>query len=141
MKKSLCIILVLFVMWILFIRPSRTYQFPNPPEDIISIDLLINENEMGNVDTSKLVFQRRLSAEEAASFMDEIYGLETRRCYPPTWGWGEYIAKVTYSNGDVELLGSDNIEYVKKGGQATGCGPYSFWVYGVFEEVFSRYMK
>lgn len=48
--------------------------------------------------------------------MNDIYELETEKDHrhPPFWGWGEYIVKVTYKNGDIEILGSEVIEYRKK---------------------------
>lgn len=136
---AILLIFLLFLYPIIFPRVSRTYEFPNPLEEIISIEFLINKNESGEAEEDKLIFKKSLSEKEIARFMSEIYKLETRRCYPPMWGWGEYIAKVTYSNGDVEMLGSGNIEYVESGASATGDGPYAFWEYGTFEEVFLRY--
>ena len=144
MKRKLCIgisfSLLLVVYLVFFFRASRTYVFSHPVEDIISVDFLINANEVGKAEEDKLIFQKSLSAEEVKSFMSEIYELETRRSYPPMWGWGDYVARVTYSNGDVELLGSGNIEYVENGSSATGDGFFVFWEYGVFEEVFLRYL-
>ena len=49
-------------------------------------------------------------------------GLETRIAYPPPSGWGCYIAKISYCNGDVEILGSYNIEYISVGHSPTGIG-------------------
>lgn len=143
MKKSVWIVafaLIFLILLCMCPRVPRTYIFSNPPEEIVSIELLINANEAGKAEIEKLVFQKSLSADEIESFMAEVYGLETRRCYPPMWGWGEYIAKVTYSSGDVEMLGSGNIEYVEDGSVATGDGSYAFWGYGIFEEVFLRYL-
>ena len=102
---------------------------------------MINSNDVGKAEEDKLVFQKSLSTDEIESFMDEIYKLEIRRSYPPMWGGGDYVARVTYDNGDVELLGSGNIEYVESGSLATGDGPYVFWGYGIFEEVFLRYLE
>lgn len=138
--QTLGLILFVLILVIACPRVSRTYEFPNSMEDIVSIDLLINTDDVGKADVDKLIVQKSLSEEEISSFMSEIYMLETRRCYPPMWGWGEYIAKVTYDNGDIELLGSDNIEYVKKGSSATGDGPYAFWGYGLYEEVFIHFL-
>lgn len=143
MKKRIWIIasvLVFLFLLILCPRVSRTYEFSNPLENIVSIELLINSNDVGKAEVDKLIFQKSLSTEEIESFMEEIYELETRRCYPPMWGWGEYIARVTYSNGDIEMLGSGNIEYIESGSFATGDGPYAFWGYGIYEEVFLRYL-
>ena len=102
---------------------------------------MLNSNETGEADAEKLMSQKLLTQDEIEGFMSEVYKLETRRSYPPMWGWGAYVAKVTYSNGDVELLGTSNIEYVEQGATATGDGPYSFWKHGAFEEVLLRYMN
>ena len=139
-KLILILFILLYILVCLFPRVSRTYVFPNSMEDIVSIDLLINTNDVGKADTDRLLFQKSLSETEINNFMSEVYTLETRRCYPPMWGWGDYIAKVTYNNGDIELLGSGNIEYVEKGSIPTGDGPYAFWEYGMYEEVFMRYL-
>ena len=143
MKKRIlarAVVLVFLVLFSLCPRVSRTYEFPNPLESIVSIDLLLNSNEVGKAEEDKLIFKKSLSTDEIESFMKEVYELETRRCYPPMWGWGDYVARVVYDNGDIELLGSGNIEYVESGSFATGDGPYAFWGYGIFEEVFLRYL-
>ena len=134
-------VLLLFLCISLSLRVSRTYEFYNPVEEIIGIELIQNTNESGAAEEDKLLVRKTLTKDEIESFMSEVYELETRRCYPPMWGWGDYIAKVTYSNGDIEMLGSSNIEYIKHGESATGNGPYSFWEYGAFEEVFLRYLS
>lgn len=142
MKRIMIIVFLLTLLILLCMLPwvSRTYTFSNSVENIVSIELLINSNEVGKAEEDKLVFQKSLSVDEINCFMAEIYKLETRRCYPPMWGWGDYVAKVTYDNGDIEMLGSSNIEYVESGTFATGDGPYAFWGYGIFEEIFLRYL-
>ena len=142
MKRILIILSILVILILLCMSHcvSRNYIFSNSAENIISIELLSNSNEVGNAEEDKLVWQKSLSKDEINCFMAEIYKLETRRCYPPMWGWGDYVARVTYSNGDIEMLGSGNIEYVKSGSFATGDGAYAFWRYGAFEEVFLRYL-
>jgi len=145
MKKYLWllgfILPILVVLSILFPRVSPTYIFPNPVDEIVSIDLIINMNKPGETEEELLSFQRSLTEEEIQHFMDEIYELKTEMPYPPPWGWGRYIAKVTYDNGDIEMLGSGNIEYVENGSVADGCGTYTFYGYGVFEEIFLRYLE
>ena len=145
MKKVYLIIasfiIVLTLCICLFPQVSRTYVFENSLQDIVSIELMLNSNETGEADAEKLMSQKLLTQDEIEGFMSEVYKLETRRSYPPMWGWGAYVAKVTYSNGDVELLGTSNIEYVEQGATGTGDGPYSFWKYGAFEEVFLRYLN
>ena len=145
MKKTHWIVAAIVLLLILCIslspRVSLTYEFYNPVEEIVSVELLENTNESGAAEEDKLLVRKTLTKDEIESFMSEVYDLETRRCYPPMWGWGEYIAKVTYSNGDIEMLGSGNIETIRYGETATGDGPYSFWEHGAFEEVFLRYLN
>ena len=141
MKKRILVIagvLVFLVLFSLYSRVSRTYEFPNPLESIVGIDLLLNSNEVGKAEEDKLIFKKSLSTDEIKDFMNEVYELETKRCYPPMWGWGAYVARVVYDNGDIELLGSGNIEYIENGSFATWDCPYVFWGYGIFEEVFLR---
>ena len=143
--KPIRLTFILVLIWVVVVfllpgRVSKTYEFAHPVEEIVSIDLLINTNDVGQANADLLVRQRSLTQEETTSFMSEIYGLETRRCYPPLWGWGDYVARITYANGDAELLGSANIEFVPSGASSTGDGPYSFWHFGAFEAVFLQYM-
>ena len=139
-------LIVLFTVLVLAVcisiapRTSKTYVFLNSSVEIVSIELMINTNETGQAEEDKLLSPKILSEDEIWNFMSAIRELKTRRCYPPLWGWGDYVAKVTYSNGDGEMLGSTNIEYVESGRGATGDGAYSFWKYGAFEEVFLRYL-
>lgn len=82
---------------------------------------------------------RQLDDSEITAFMNEVYELPTKRDgTPPTWGYGPYIAKITYENGDVEMLGSYNIEFIPSGSTPTGIGDYIF-PRGVFQDVFLKY--
>ena len=139
--KQVRLLIIFVLIWVVVVfllpgRVSKTYEFAHPAEDIVSIDLLLNTNESGKADESLLIFQKSLNDNEIDSFMSEVCALETNRYYPPMWGWGDYVAKVTYANGDTELLGSTNIEFVPSGASATGDGSYSFTHYGEFEAVF-----
>ena len=143
--KSIRLLIIFVLIWVAVVfllpgRVSKTYEFSHPAKEIVSIDLLLNTNESGKADESLLIFQKSLDQNEIASFMSEVYALKTSRCYPPLWGWGEYVALVTYANGDTELLGSTNIEFVPSGASATGDGAYSFAHYGEFETVFLDYI-
>lgn len=78
-------------------------------------------------DKDLFVLVKNLDTEEVSSFMQEVYELETSfSVSPPPRGYGEYIAKVTYANGDVEMLGTVHIEYIEYGAEPTGVGAYYF---------------
>lgn len=119
---------------------SSTYQFSNETADIVSIEMLHNQNPYGEgTDINNIHLIRELEEDEIVPFMTEIYALETDRYNPPLWGYGEYIAKVTYTNGDIEMLGSLNIVYIASGADSNGVSPYFFTGDG-FTEVFSEYV-
>ena len=81
MKRIMIIVFLLTLLILLCMLPwvSRTYTFSNSVENIVSIELLINSNEVGKAEEDKLVFQKSLSVDEINCFMAEIYKLETRR--------------------------------------------------------------
>lgn len=129
------------MLWMLPERVPSSYPFPNPLEDIVSVELLYNHNGSNGdrTDESNIQIIRELSKEEIPAFMKKVYALETKRYNPPLWGWGCYIARVTYCNGDVEMLGSLNIEYIAAGMEPTGTSAYFFTNNG-FTNVFSDYI-
>lgn len=122
--------------------PKETYMFPNTSELVESIELIYNQAENGEgADEQNFVIIKELDQAEITSFMEGVYKLETRRGgTPPLWGYGYYIARVTYSNGDVEMLGSINIEFIKAGEGRSGVGNYYF-VGDTFLNLFSQYVS
>jgi len=121
-------------------RIPKQYSFPNSIDDIVNIELLYNQNEGGEgINPSNICSIRILDQNEVQPFMKAIYRLETRIANPPPSGWGCYIAKISYCNGDVEILGSYNIEYIPVGHSPTGIGTY-FFTGKAFEELFAKYI-
>ena len=86
---------------------------------------------------------KTLVESEAVSFAAEIYQLETASGPAALlWGYGDYIAIIYYCNGDVEYLGTANIESVEKGTQATGYSRYCFRNQAEdFEVIFNKYIR
>lgn len=141
MKK---VLLILFLLPCLFPGCSRkpdAYPFPNQNTPIQSIDLLHNRNPGGiGTDEENMELLLMLKQSEFEDFMDDLYTLPTRRCgTPPPYGYGEYIAKVTYENGDVEMYGSLNIVHISSGQTSYGVGDYAF-TDDSFESLFSKYV-
>ena len=117
-----------------------SYVFQNPPEEIVAIELLYNESKSGEgTDPANIQLIRSLEKEEIPIFMESVYSLETERFTPPLYGWGCYIARVTYSNGDIEMLGSLNIEFIENGATPTGIGSYYF-VGEEYTSIFTLYI-
>lgn len=132
--------LVLLVLSFLSNRIPKHYIFQNPIDQIESIELLYNQNDGGEgINPSNIYSIRLLEKDEVQPFMEAIYNLETRIANPPPSGWGCYIVKISYFNGDIELLGSYNIEYIPEGHTETGIGSY-FFTGKAFEELFEKYI-
>ena len=132
MRKNL-IFVALFLILILCSCSGNeemlpVYEFVHPMDEIVSIELLYNGNTNGSgTDESKFRLLNSLSEDDMTLFMNEVYQLETSYCInPPPRGYGLYIARVTYSNGDVEMLGTRHIEFIPSGAEPTGVGAYYF---------------
>ena len=141
MKKLAFLILFYFLLLCGCTFETSSYQFVNGIENVSSIVILQNQNENGEgTDESKIYVVRELEENEIGAFMSEVYQLQTdRRAGGPLWGYGEYIAKITYTNGDVEMLGTLNIEFIPNGTQPTGFGAYYF-VDNSLWSVISKYI-
>jgi hypothetical protein len=122
---------------------SDEYTFTNPTDQIISIELIENQNEEGyGIDEEYFHVICTVEQDQFASLMEKVYRIPTEylRC-DPRFGYGPYIIKVTYSNGDVEILGSDNIEYVPYGKDPCGTSFYVFDDIDAFMNIFNTYAK
>lgn len=136
---------LLFVAVVLILLISHSvraeYRFSNGMESIVNIQLMQRISEESG-DPSEYKPLRELSTNEIPSFMNEIYSLETQRGgSPPRWGYGEYIAKITYTNGDVEIFGSYCIEFIPSGEEQSGVGAYYFADEKAFLNLFQQYMS
>ena len=143
LPQLLCVILLSAILVVSSgcSKPEETYSFPNRNIQIISIELLHNRNTNGiGIDESNMVLVRTLSGNEIIEFMSACYELPTKRMgTPPCTGYGEYIAKIYYENGDIEIYSTYNIELIPKGNHAVGCGSHYFPV-NCFNDVFAQYV-
>ena len=139
MKKIIYVVLI--VCFLVGCTPApSTYQYPNRNVDIMSVELLLNETELGSgIDEYNMRLVRSLESDEISAFMNAIYELPTKTVgTPPPWGYGRYLAKVTYTNGDIEIFGILNIEFIPSGHSPTGIGDYYFPDDG-FENLYMEY--
>ena len=108
-------------------RLSEDYPFENKDIGIESIELIYHPYAEKLEGTDELISIRFLEEDEISAFMERVYALDTDRAIPtPPTGWGVYIARITYENGDVEYLGSLHIEFVESGKQPASLGTYYF---------------
>lgn len=118
----------------------ETYQFPNKDRTIESIELFYNPYVAEGYTGKAFTSIRILRPEEIVSFMDRIYSIQTAKCItPPRSNYGEYIAEVTYENGDIERFSSWHIELIEKGETSYGVGAYFFLNQEDFDNLFIEY--
>lgn len=138
MRKSLIITLIICTLLLNGCKP-REYPFPNKGQPIERIELLYNPyadngNIGGPMDSICI-----LESDSMGAFLSALYDMETDRCItPPPTGYGFYVARIVYQNGDVEMFGSRHIEFVEKGSEPAWIGEYYF-TGDAFEELFFEY--
>ena len=128
-RRILVILLVIVVFWSWSeIATPSTYRYPHSVADAVCVELLRNHNtDAFASDDRKFELLKVLEGEGMTTFLSAVRNLETSYCItPPPRGYGEYVARVTYANGDVEYYGTWHIEFVKSGEARTGVGSYSF---------------
>ena len=137
--KVVCVLILVLLILSNCYNLAKDYPFKNKNESIESIELLYHPFAEKMEGKDELLSIRFLDAEEIPQFMDKVYALDTDRALsaPPT-GWGVYIARVTYENGDTEYLGSLHIEFVESGKQPVSLGTYYF-AGDAFDKVFLEY--
>ena len=140
--KRLSIILCLVLVLPSCKKHPPSYAYPNPVDEILSVELIHNQNNEGyGIDEEGFVHIRYLEEQEVEAFISEIRSLETRWWKSrPIWGYGPYFARVVYLNGDVEILGVINIEFISAGEDPSGYGRY-YYNWDSFMEVFLEYAQ
>lgn len=139
MKKRSWIILAVILLLVIYMfhKTPDEYPFPNAAEPVVSVELIHNQNPEGfGIDESNFEILCVLDEEASRSFLERIQELPTGRGSQPFWGYGPYLARVTYENGTVEIFGCSNLELIEKGDEPCGFGSYSFQ-HDAFMEVFA----
>lgn len=141
MKRCIAIIMVLFLLSGCS-RIPETYQFSNPVNTIVSIEMIRNQNPNKEGINEEFFFViRSLDKTEFKDFMNAVYEIPTKRVgTPPPWGYGPYFARITYTNGDIDILGIWNLEFIANGASANGVGDHKF-ADDSFEQLFFEYAQ
>lgn len=138
MKRILpLIIAVIVLLWGCKQQPNA-YPFINQDEQIESISLYYFSHPL-EYSGQDFEWIKNLEKAEIVSFMESVRSIKTQYCVtPPPANFGNYIAQVTYNNGELEIFAQWHIEHVDSGDAITGVGAYHF-VGTEFEELFLRY--
>lgn len=136
MKKFLIVVAAILGIGLVaaginYVRLQQPYGFPNRGKAVASVELIYNKY---TGDTCRLFWDTYvvgvLDEDETNGFMEALCCQETKTVEKATsFGYGEYIVRVTYANGNMEIYGSDCIESIKAGDSPTGIGTYSLrWI-------------
>ena len=142
MKKFLRMSILLVVVALVAgcTRLPDSYPFVNKNESIERVAFLYHPQPNNLLTTKDYLVVRELTAEETDPFMDALQSLKTDKCItPPPRGYGDYVVRISYSDGSMEIFGNYHIEFVKSGEEEAGIGTYVFSPYSAFEELFLAY--
>ena len=135
----LCAIIGLFVSLCFCGCSAGIYDLSHSPEMIVKIELYSNSSEPGTYTRQEnITFIRQLDEDEITLFVQEICALEMIMANPPSYGFGCYIAAITYSNGDVDIISDRVIEYVPAGEQPGQVSGHTFSG-DAFDVIFLKY--
>lgn len=138
--KKMCVVLGLFIcLCFCGCSSGEIYELSRSPEMIVKIELYYNSSERGTYTAQENVtFIKQLDEDEIDLFAKDVSALELEWVYPPVYGYGSYIAAITYSNGDVDVLSNYAIEYIPFGAQP---GEISGDIFSgnTFDTIFLKY--
>ena len=110
MKKILFIILFLIVLLLFTSCSDETYSLKNPVDEIKNIEIVLAENSFD------FTVVKKLSETEMKVFLEQFLTIKFNNYY-----FGDPISingkavKITYQNGDYEMICHYWTEYVKNG--------------------------
>ncbi len=110
MKKALFICCVLFVLFIFAGCNDKTYEFRNSVDEIKCIEIVSAESSL------EYTVIKTLSKTEKDDFIEELRSLQFGRYIAgdPMSVYGDAV-KITYQDGDYEMICYYWAEYVKNG--------------------------
>ena len=140
MKARVLIVFILVVCvlsgcW--FITEAQ-YEFRQEFDQIVSIEILKKQYDSINVDVPMDVI-KTIDPAEHKDVIDALLAAQGSRVgLEPGTGFGVYIFRITYKNGEMEMIGDYNNGYITPNGEVHQ-GIYSFDS-KQFYEVISRFL-
>ena len=119
MKKCLIILAIVLTLSLTgcFFSKKVKYEFRQEFEQIVSIDILKKDYDSSNPYTPKQVI-KTIPPEEHRALIDALLELECFRLYyEPSTGIGMYIIRITYKDGEQEMIGNYNNAYITPDGK------------------------
>jgi hypothetical protein len=100
-----------------FFNSDGPYEFRQTFDQIVSIEILRKEYDSVLTDTPMSVIYTVEPAEHQG-FIDNLMEIEGGRVgLDPNTGFGMYIIRITYKNGEMEMIGNYNNGYITPNGE------------------------
>ena len=119
--KSRIIGIVILVACILsgcFFVTKGPYTFRQEFDQIVKIEILEREQGADEYDPARVKVLKTLDITEHRAFIDDLMKVEGSRVgLNSASGFGKHIIRITYRNGEIELIGVYNNGYVSVDGR------------------------
>lgn len=130
--------IVILVCVVSYQNKSQSYPFQQPLSQVKEIGFFLKEGS--DISEDAFTVLRVITGDEAERFLKEFSEMKCYRPFKgPDWGYGTYVIKIVYDNGDREIIGPWNNEYVPAGEEPSGFGSYHFDE-DEFRELFEKYV-
>lgn len=137
--KKFSVVILLIVTVFLSGCMADEYSFPNKDQPVEKIEMLYNPYFYNRESDEPMELICTLYGKSSDDFLEKLYCLKTNIAIsPPPRGNGAYVARVVYQNGDVEMFGSNHIEFIAKGDSLKRIGSY-YISKEPFEKLFCEY--
>ena len=117
MKNKVLLVSLIAVALCYILVANRTYQFRQEFDQITKIEILEKEKPLsGGYDVPMKVL-KTLDTSEHRAFIDDFMRVDGSRVGmdPPT-DFGTYLIRITYRNGEIELISDSNNGYISVDG-------------------------
>lgn len=119
MKNRLLSILLMSILVFsgCFFNTAEPYQFRQGLDQITTIEILRKEYDSTNTDTPMNVIHT-VDSSVHMDFVDDLLKIEGGRIgLDPGTGFGMYIIRITYKDGEIEMIGNYNNGYITPDGK------------------------
>lgn len=97
---------------------NQPYKFRQEYDQIAKIEIVNKEQDIDGYDPARVKVLKTLDITEHRAFIDDLVKVEGSRVgLDPPSGFGTYIIRITYRNGEIELISDYNNGYVSINGR------------------------
>lgn len=115
-KVLLVSIIAVILLGYFLLTTNQPYIFRQAFDQIVKVEILAKEEDISGYDTPMEVL-KTLDVSEHRAFIDAFMEVEGFRIgMDPPSGFGTYIIRITYRNGEIELISDYNNGYISVDG-------------------------